>query len=110
MNVMTDLPDIVRLLFAFCIAIKDLREVKDALGSFLSDWKTLGDNLTLHPNLLRMISQDESTAEDRLREVLRNWLIRRYMDKKRDPTLSFLAAAVEPIDPDLAEEIKKKSH
>ena len=104
---MTDLADIVFLFFAYCIEIEDLKEVKDALGSFFSDWESLGENLTLHSDLLKMISRDESSAEDRLREVLRNWLKRRYLNKKRDPTWIFLAAAVEPIDPEQAEEIKK---
>ena len=101
---MTDLPDVVVL----CIlAIKHLKEVKDSLGYF-TDWNNLGLNLQLHPDLLKRISKNTHDIDDRLREVLRNWLQMKGMDSDEEPTWSQLVAAVKPIDHALSSEIKEK--
>ena len=90
----------------YCIAIEDLKEVKGALGYF-PEWKSLGLNLELHPNLLEVIVKNKHNVSDRLEEVLCNWLRKNYMDKQKDPTWSQLASAVEPIDRALSEQIKQ---
>ena len=90
-----------------CAAIKNLQEVKAALGYF-SDWNNLGLNLGLHPDLLERISKDKHEVDGRLEEVLRNWLQRKFMDSDKEPTWNQLVAAVEPIDYALSDNIKKK--
>ena len=91
----------------YCIAIEDLKEVKAALGYF-PEWKNLGLNLELHPNLLEVILEDKHNVNDRLEEVLRNWLSKNYKDKEKDPTWSQLASAVETINGALSEQIKQQ--
>ena len=96
------------LLFcAYCIAIKHLKEVKDSLGYF-SHWNSLGLNLGLHPDLLKRISKNAHDVNDRLEEVLRNWLQMECMDGDEEPTWSQLVAAVKPIDHALSISIKEK--
>ena len=92
-----------------CVAIENLKEVKDALGYF-SDWSLLGLNLGLHPDLLQAILEDKYTVNGRLEEVLRNWLQMKSMDSKQEPTWNQLVTAVKPIDPALSEEISKKNY
>ena len=89
------------------IAIKNLKEVKDALGYF-SDWNNLGHNLELHPDLLHRISKNKHDVDDRLEEVLRNWLQMKSMDSDKEPTWNQLAAAVKPIDCALSKNLEKK--
>ena len=55
-------------------------------------------DLGLHPDLLKSISKDQSKVEDRLKEVLRNWLRKDSMDSDKKPTWSHLAAALKPIN------------
>ena len=90
-----------------CVAIENLKKVKDALDYF-SDWKNLGHNLKLHPDLLERISKNKHEVDDRLEEVLRKWLKRKSMDSDKEPTWSQLVAAVEPIDRALSDKIKEK--
>ena len=90
-----------------CVAIKNLQEVKAALG-YLSDWNNLGLNLGLHPDLLKRISKDRHEVDDRLEEVLRNWLQMNTMDSDKEPTWNQLVAAVKPIDCALSIKISKK--
>ena len=103
--VMTDLPDML-LFCAYWIEIEDLDKVKDALG-FFSDWNNLGLKLDLHPDLLEGISKSYQDVYDRLDQVLRNWLNKKTMHKKK-PTWSALVAALESINYALSEKIKKK--
>ena len=90
-----------------CVAIEDLRDVKDALEHF-SDWNKLGHNLKLHPDLLEKISKDKHEVDDRLEKVLRNWLKMNSMESENEPTWSQLVAAVKPIDRALSKRIKKQ--
>lgn len=71
------------LFCAYRIAIKNLKEVKDALGYF-SDWNNLGLNLDLHPKLLEVISKTPGIS-DRVHEVLSNWLSNNIMNKQIKP-------------------------
>ena len=89
-----------------CVAIVNLKEIKDALGYF-SDWNSLGLNLGLHPRLLEVISVDRHSVQDRQDEVLRNWLSKNYIDRGKEPTWSQLVAAIEPINPALSMYISK---
>ena len=91
-----------------CVAIKNLQEVKAALG-YLSDWNNLGLNLGLHPDLLKRISKDKHEVDDRLEEVLRNWLQMKCMDSDKEPTWNQLVAAVKPINPALSINIAKQN-
>ena len=90
-----------------CIAIENLKELKDALGYF-SDWNNLGLNLGLHPDLLKRISEDKHNVDGRVEEVLRNWLQMKCTDSEKEPTWNQLVAAVRPIDPALSIHISKK--
>ena len=90
-----------------CIAITNLKEVKDVLG-YLSDWNNLGLNLGLHPDLLKRISEDKHNVDCRLEEFLRNWLQMKCMDSEKEPTWNQLVAAVRPIDPALSISIDEK--
>ena len=89
-----------------CVAIKNLQEVKAALG-YLSDWNNLGLNLGLHPDLLERISKDKHEVDGRLEEVLRNWLQMKCMDSDKEPTWNQLVAAVKPINPALSINIRQ---
>ena len=104
--VVADLPGVVIFVHT-CIAIENLKEVKDALGYF-SDWNNLGHNLGLHPDLLRKISKDKHSIDDRLEEVLHSWLQMECMDIEEEPTWNQLVAAVKPINRALSINIEKK--
>ena len=94
------------LLFcAYCIAIKDLDAVKDALGYF-ADWNNLGLKLGLHPDLLQRISRNKHDVDDRLEEVLRNWLNKKTMEDEQKPTWDQLVVALRPINRALSDQIK----
>ena len=83
-------------------------DVKHELGHF-SEWYDLGLNLGLSPKHLKVIERNYTMANDRLNEVLLEWLKKNYNLEKHDlPSWSALVNAVEPIDCDLALIIKKR--
>ena len=70
---------------------------------FVTHWKTIGTLLGVSKPVLDKIKSDEEGANDRLQEMLSEWL------KQIDPPPSWtaLAAAVEAVDPSKAMEIRK---
>ena len=88
---------------SYLTALKDKPAVLKELGYF-RDWNDLGMNLGLPPSLLETIEGDESKVKGRVNEVVSAWLKKQGETKK--PTWKQLAAAVEPVNYALAEEIR----
>ena len=71
--------------------------------SLATHWKTIGTLLGISKPVLDRIRSDEEGANDRLQEMLAEWL------KQTDPppTWTALADAVEMVDSSKAQEIRK---
>ena len=93
---------------AFCIAIKNLVEVKNELGHF-AKWNELGLQLGLTYAQLEVIESDKGSNKERLAAVLSEWLRKNYNTEEYGlPSWRRLAAALQQIDGDLADTIKKR--
>ena len=93
---------------SFCIAIKNLVEVKNELGHF-AKWHELGLQLGLTYSQLEVIESDKGSNNERLAAVLSDWLRMNYdTEEHRLPSWSSLATAVEQIDGALAKTIKER--
>ena len=89
------------------LIVQERPELKDVFRELLplsADWKAIGTLLGLPRDLLKRIKADEEIAEDRLQEVLSEWL--KQVDPH--PTWAALAKAVEHVDKVKAQEIKTK--
>ena len=92
---------------AFCIATEHLVDVRRELGHF-ARWHDLGLNLGLSPEHLEVIDSDSKRTDDKLKEVLFEWLKGSYdVQKHGSPLWSALVSAVDPINHSLALKIKK---
>ena len=81
----------------------ELGDVLDKLLPLATHWKIIGTLLGVSKHVLDKIKSDEEGANDRLNEMLSEWL------KQIDPPPSWtkLAKAVETLDPSKAVEIRK---
>jgi hypothetical protein len=77
--------------------------VFDKLLPLATHWKSIGTLLGVSKPVLDKIKSDEEGANDRLQEMLSEWL--KQIDPP--PTWTALAAAVEKIDSSKAVEIRK---
>ena len=93
-----------------CIATEHLRDVRRELGHF-ARWHDLGLNLGLSPKHLEVIDSDSKRTDDKLKEVLFQWLKGSHDEEKYGlPSWSALVDAVDPIDHSLALTIKRNHH
>ena len=78
---------------------------RDALLALLpiaNEWKTIGILLKLPPGRLDSIENENNKDNDRLREMVAEWL------KTLDATWGYLIAAVKPMNKARASEIEKE--
>ena len=78
---------------------------RDALLALLpiaNEWKTIGILLKLSPGRLDSIEKENNKDNDRLREMVAEWL------KTLDATWGYLIAAVNPVNKARASEIEKE--
>ena len=79
-----------------------LKEVFKVLLPLASEWKSIGTLLGLPEHRLRQINSDEEGVNNRLREMVSQWLKQVHL-----PTWNDLADAVDCVDKLQAEEIRK---
>ena len=79
-----------------------LRDVFAVLHPLATQWKTIGILLGIQKHVLDRIKNDEAGVNDRLQEMLSEWL----KQVNPPPTWEDLANAVEEIDQSKAQEIR----
>ena len=90
------------------LGLEHLKDVRYELGHFVQ-WKLLGLNLGVPPQLLEAIENDYRSTADRLTQVLVRWFRREHdIGKYGLPSWAQLANALEPIDVSLAQTIKEE--
>jgi hypothetical protein len=89
------------------LVVQERPKLKDVFKELLplsADWTTIGTLLDLPQGLLQKIETNKGRADDRLREMLSEWL--KQVDPR--PTWASLTEAVEPVDQAKAQEIKTR--